>query len=70
VATVSEKFFSWSDTYGIDVVEGEDDLAILATCLIIDLVCHDDDDRALEELPARREPSSRSVLTTGLPPVA
>ena len=44
VAAVSKKFFSWSDTYGIDIEDGEDDLAILATCIVIDLVCHDGDD--------------------------
>jgi uncharacterized protein YxjI len=43
VATVSKEFWSWSDTYGIDIVRGEDDVIILATCVVIDLVCHDDD---------------------------
>lgn len=42
VATVSKKFFSWSDTYGIDIVDGEDDIAILATAVVVDLVCHDE----------------------------
>jgi uncharacterized protein YxjI len=30
VATVSKKWFSWTDTYGIDIAEGEDDVLILA----------------------------------------
>jgi uncharacterized protein YxjI len=44
VARVSKRFFSWSDTYGIDIVEGEDDALILATAVVIDLVCHAKDD--------------------------
>ena len=42
VAQVSKQYWSWSDTYGIDIVDGEDDVAILATCVVIDLVCHDE----------------------------
>ena len=44
VATVSKKWFSWTDTYGVDVAEGEDDILILASAVVIDLVCHDGDD--------------------------
>ena len=25
VATVSKQWFSWTDTYGVDITEGEDD---------------------------------------------
>jgi uncharacterized protein YxjI len=42
VAHVSKEFFSWADTYGVDIIEGEDDITILATAVVIDLVCHDD----------------------------
>ncbi len=42
VARVSKEYFRMSDTYGIDIVDGEDDVAILATCVVIDLVCHDE----------------------------
>ncbi|SDM18114.1 Uncharacterized protein YxjI [Catalinimonas alkaloidigena] len=42
VARVSKDYFAWSDTYGVDIVDGEDDVAILATCIVIDLVNHDD----------------------------
>lgn len=44
VAHISKRFWSWSDTYGVDIAEGEDDIAILATCVVIDLVLHDEDD--------------------------
>jgi uncharacterized protein YxjI len=42
VASVSKKWFSLSDTYGIDIVSNEDDVAILATAVVVDLVCHDE----------------------------
>ena len=40
VATVSKKWFSWTDTYGVDVTQGEDDVLILASAVVIDMVCH------------------------------
>lgn len=42
VATVSKRFFSFADTYGIDIADGEDDVLILASAVVIDLVCHPD----------------------------
>ena len=45
VAWVSKAFFSWSDTYGIDIEDGEDDVAILATAVVIDMVNQDDAQR-------------------------
>lgn len=42
VATVSKQFFSLSDTYGIDIAEGEDDVLILASAVVIDMACHQD----------------------------
>lgn len=42
VATVSKKWFTWSDTYGVDVAPGEDDLLVLASTVVIDMVCHAD----------------------------
>lgn len=43
VARVSKSYFNWTDTYGVDIVDGEDDITILATAVVIDLVCHADD---------------------------
>ena len=43
VATVSKQWFSWTDTYGVDVAEGEDDVLILAGSVVIDMACHPDD---------------------------
>ncbi len=42
VATVSKRWFSWSDTYGVEIAEGEDDVLILASTVVIDMVCHGD----------------------------
>ena len=41
VAAVSKKWFRFTDTYGIDVVPGEDDVLILCAAVVIDLCCHD-----------------------------
>ncbi len=45
VATVSKRWFSWADTYGVDIAEGEDDVLILASTVVIDMVCHGDQKR-------------------------
>jgi uncharacterized protein YxjI len=44
VAQVSKAFFSWSDTYGIEIVDGEDDVAIPCAAIVIDQVLHDEKD--------------------------
>ena len=46
VATVSKRWFSWADTYGVDIADGEDDILILASAVVIDLVCHADDGKS------------------------
>jgi uncharacterized protein YxjI len=38
VATVSKRWFSWADTYGIEIADGEDDVLVLATAVIVGLV--------------------------------
>jgi uncharacterized protein YxjI len=43
VATVSKRWFSWTDTYGVDVADGEDDVLILASAVVVDQACHRDD---------------------------
>ena len=42
VATVDKKFISFSDTYSVNIVEGEKDEFILALVIVIDQVLHDD----------------------------
>jgi uncharacterized protein YxjI len=43
VAAVSKQWFSWTDSYGVDIAEGEDDLLILAATVVIDMACHEKD---------------------------
>lgn len=45
VATVSKKFFAWSDTYGVDISNNENEAFMLALVIIIDQVVHDDEHR-------------------------
>ncbi len=33
-----------SDTYGVEIADGEDDILILASTVVIDMVCHDGKD--------------------------
>ncbi len=42
VATVDKKFFSFSDTYGVDIADNEDFGFILSLVIVIDQVVHDD----------------------------
>jgi uncharacterized protein YxjI len=37
VATVSKRWLSLTDTYGVDIASGEDDLLILTSVLALDL---------------------------------
>lgn len=45
VASVSKQWFSWTDSYGVDIADGEDAVLILASTVIIDMACHPDDQR-------------------------
>jgi len=42
VATVSKQWFAWTDTYGVDIADGQDDVLILASTVVIDMACHRD----------------------------
>ena len=37
VASVSKRWFGFRDTYGVDVADGEDDVLILASTVVVDL---------------------------------
>jgi uncharacterized protein YxjI len=43
VATVSKKWFSFADTYGIEIANDEDQVLLLACAVVIDQACHPDD---------------------------
>jgi uncharacterized protein YxjI len=42
VASVSKQWFSFTDVYGVDIADEEDDILILASTVVIDMVCHGD----------------------------
>ena len=42
IAVVNKKFFSFSDTYGVDISDRENHEFILALVIVIDQVLHDD----------------------------
>jgi len=43
VATVTKQWVTLRDTYSIDISDGEDDVLILASAVVIDEACHPDD---------------------------
>ena len=42
VATVSKRWFAFTDTYGVEIEPMEDPVLILASTVIIDMICHAD----------------------------
>jgi uncharacterized protein YxjI len=45
VAQVSKKWFSLSDTYGVDIADNADAVLVLASTVVIDMICHADKER-------------------------
>ena len=45
VALVSKQWFSWTDSYGVDIATDEDPALILGSTVVIDMACHADDRR-------------------------
>jgi uncharacterized protein YxjI len=41
VASVSKAYFSWTDSYGVEVLAGDDDVLVLAAAVIIDQCSHE-----------------------------
>jgi len=41
VAEVSQRWFSWVDTYGIDIADEQDQVLLLASAVVIEIVSHD-----------------------------
>jgi uncharacterized protein YxjI len=44
VARVSKEKWTWSDAYGVDIIDGEDDVSILCAAIVIDQVLHEEHD--------------------------
>jgi uncharacterized protein YxjI len=42
VAEVSRKWFTITDTYGVDIAEGQNDILILAVAIAVDMMAHDE----------------------------
>jgi uncharacterized protein YxjI len=42
VAEVSKKWFALTDTYGVEIAEGQNDILILAVAVAIDMMAHDE----------------------------
>jgi uncharacterized protein YxjI len=42
-AAVSKRWWALSDTYGVEVAPGEDDVLVLAATVVLDLCCHADE---------------------------
>jgi len=42
VAEVSKKWFTLTDTYGVEIEEGQNDILILAVAVAIDMMAHDE----------------------------
>lgn len=45
VAEVSKRWFALSDTYGVDIADSEDPILLLASTVVIDMICHADDNK-------------------------
>ena len=45
VAEVSKRWFSFGDTYGVDIADSEDQVLILASTVVIDMICHGDHEK-------------------------
>ena len=43
IAEVSKAWFSLTDTYGVEIDDGQNDILILAIAIAIDMMAHDDD---------------------------
>jgi uncharacterized protein YxjI len=45
IAEVSKRWFRLTDTYGVEITDREDDVLILASAVVIDMVCHQESNR-------------------------
>ena len=46
VAAISKKWFRLTDTYGVEVAPGQNDILILAVTIAIDMMAHDEDQKS------------------------
>jgi uncharacterized protein YxjI len=53
IAEVSKRWFSLTDTYGVEIDSGQNDILILAVAIAIDMMAHDDDDKKPKRVKRR-----------------
>lgn len=41
-ARVGKAYWSWTDSYGVEIAAGEDEVLILCACIVIDQVLFDE----------------------------
>lgn len=42
VANVSKNFWGWSDSYGVEILENDNTVSILCSCIVIDQILYDE----------------------------
>jgi len=55
IAEVSKKWLSLTDTYGVEIDDGQNDILVLAVAIAIDMMAHDDDDKKPKKAKKREE---------------
>jgi len=55
VAEISKKWFRLTDTYGVEIDPGQNDILILAIAVAIDMMAHGDDDDEKKERDRKKE---------------
>ena len=66
IAEVSKKWLSLTDTYGVEIDPGQNDILILAVAIAIDMMAHDDDDKKPKRSKSREYTIETSSLISGL----
>jgi uncharacterized protein YxjI len=54
VAEVSKKWISLTDTYVVEIDDGQNDVLILAIAVAIDMMAHDDNDKEKKKKPRKK----------------
>ena len=49
VAEISKKWFSFTDTYGVEINDGQNDILILSIAVAIDMMAHPDKKKEKKE---------------------
>lgn len=53
IAQVSKQWFTFTDTYGVQIASGQNDILILAVAIAIDMMAHDDDGKKRKDKKER-----------------